>query len=86
MNNSNKSLESIKQEYISIIWTHKILEVQAEIYHIVNFILRVVNILIVVASTCGIVSLFFYNETIIKVLTTLLTSFSLAMLLVNYEF
>ena len=86
MKEHNKTLESIKQEYISIIWTHKIQETQAEIYHIANFLLRILNILIVVASTCGIVSLFFTDEIIIKIATTLLTAFSLAMLLVNYEF
>ncbi len=81
-----RTLNSIRQEYISVVWTHKIQEVQSDIYSISNTIFKVINIIVVALSTCGIITFFFMDELYIKIITSILSTFSLTLVLFNYEF
>ena len=52
-------LDVVRQQYASVVWTHKIQEKQADIYFKRYNCLETVNIIFASATSCGIVSTIF---------------------------
>ena len=52
-------LDVVRQQYASVVWTHKIQEKQADIYFKRYNLLEIVNIVFASLTSCGIVSTIF---------------------------
>ena len=61
----------IRQQYASVVWTHKIQEKQADIYSERYSGLEIANIIAAALTSCGIIGLIFQNENALwlKILT-----------------
>lgn len=72
--------DMIRQQFASVVWTHKIQEKQADVFSERYSMLETANIIVAALTTCGIVGLFFQNENSIwlKVLTAILSFATLA--------
>ena len=66
-------LEEVKQNYASVVWTHKIQEKQADIYAKRYQILETVNIILAAATSCGIITTIFVDGIIAKIITAILS-------------
>lgn len=74
MNNKYQLLlDEVRQNYASVVWTHKIQEKQADIYHEKYAKLETTNILAASATSCGIVSTIFCDNIWAKIITALLS-------------
>lgn len=71
-------LEEIRQNYASVVWTHKIQEKQADIYAKRYRILETINILMAAATSCGIITTIFVDNIIAKVIAAILSFGTLA--------
>lgn len=71
-------LDAVRQNFASVVWTHKIQEKQADIYADRYRKMETINIILSAATTCGIIALFSEDWVIIKVLTAVLSFGSLA--------
>lgn len=74
MEKDYKDLEDIvRTRYGSVAWTHKIHEKQAEIYDKEYGILAVINIIAASVTSAGIVSLIFTDNTLLKIVSALVS-------------
>ena len=71
-------LDVVRQQYASVVWTHKIQEKQADIYFKRYNCLETVNIIFASATSCGIVSTIFFGELCAKIITMFLSFVTLA--------
>lgn len=71
--NSYDTVEDItRQEFASVVWTHKIHEKQADIYETRYHLIEVINIICASLTAAGVISSIFQDGHIIKVGTALL--------------
>ncbi|MBR6403656.1 MAG: SLATT domain-containing protein [Eubacterium sp.] len=68
-----KLLDLVRQNYASVVWTHKIQEQQAEIYEEKYKLIETINIFSAALTSCGIFSTFYQDKLWIKVITILLS-------------
>jgi len=68
-------LDLIKQQFVSIVWTHKVQEKQADIYSERFSRLETVNIITAAITSCGIVAIFFDSDNVVCKVATAITSF-----------
>ncbi len=74
MNNGYQLLlDEVRQNYASVVWTHKIQEKQADIYHENYAKLETANIIAASATSCGIVSTIFCDNIWAKLIATVLS-------------
>ena len=74
MNNDYQLLlDEVRQNYASVVWTHKIQEKQADIYHEQYAKLETANILAASATSCGIVSTIFCDSIWAKIIAAVLS-------------
>ncbi|WP_314964946.1 SLATT domain-containing protein [Oribacterium sinus] len=74
MNNEYQLLlDEVRQNYSSVVWTHKIQEKQADIYHEKYAKLEAANILVASATSCGIVSTIFCDNIWAKIIAAALS-------------
>lgn len=71
-------LEEIRQNYASVVWTHKIQEKQADIYAKRYRVLETINILMAAATSCGIITTIFVDSIVAKVIAAILSFGTLA--------
>ena len=62
MNDYQVLCDLIRQQYASVVWTHKIQEKQADIYAERYSRLETINIITAALTSCGIVGMIFHNE------------------------
>ena len=78
MNNEYQMLlDEVRQNYASVVWTHKIQEKQADIYHEKYAKLETVNILVASVTSCGIVSTIFCDNIWAKIIAAVLSFITL---------
>ena len=70
-------LDEVRQNFASVVWTHKIQEKQADIYANRYKIFETCNIIFAGVTSCGVVAIFICEDYITKVLTTLVSFGSL---------
>jgi hypothetical protein len=68
-----KLLDLVRQNYASIVWTHKIQEQQAEIYEEKYRFIECINIFTAALTSCGVFSTFYQDQLWVKVITILLS-------------
>ena len=74
MEKEYKALEDqVRTRYASVAWTHKIQEKQAEIYDKRYAIIATINILAASITSAGIVSTFFTDGTVLKVISAIVS-------------
>lgn len=79
MNNQYQILlDEVRQNFASAVWTHKIQEKQADIYHEKYATLETINIIIASITSCGIVSTIFCNSIWTKIIATILSFFTVS--------
>jgi len=66
-------LEEVRQNFASVVWTHKIQEKQADIYAGRYNCFETINIFLAAVTSCGIITTIFVDETIPKILTALIS-------------
>lgn len=57
MHNSQILLDTVRQNFASVVWTHKIQEKQADIYSEKYRMLETINIVVAALTSCGVISL-----------------------------
>ena len=57
MHNSQILLDIVRQNFASVVWTHKIQEKQADIYSEKYRMLETINIVVAALTSCGVISL-----------------------------
>ena len=72
-NNRQILLDEVRQNYASVVWTHKIQEKQADIYARRYKCLSTINIIFAAATSCGIISSIFADSLAAKVITAILS-------------
>lgn len=73
-------LDVIRQNYASVVWTHKIQEKQSDIYAFYYKCLQIVNILVASLTSCGIIGIIFAGDKyqlILKITTAVLSFLTL---------
>ena len=80
-------LDEVRQNFASVVWTHKIQEKQADIYACQYKRLETCNIFFAGFTSCGVIAIFFCDEYITKIITTLVSfvAFSLSAYLKNFD-
>jgi hypothetical protein len=80
-------LDEVRQNFASVVWTHKTQEKQADIYANRYKIFETCNIIFAGVTSCGVVAIFLCDEYITKVLTTLVSfgSFFLSAYLKGFD-
>lgn len=74
MNNEYQILlDEVRQNYASVVWTHKTQEKQSDIYHEKYAKLEIANILAASATSCGIVSTIFCDNIWAKIIAAALS-------------
>ena len=68
-------LDLIKQQFVSIVWTHKVQEKQADIYNERFSRLETVNIITAAMTSCGIIAIFFDSDNLIYKVAAAIASF-----------
>ena len=71
-------LDEVRQNYASVVWTHKIQEKQADIYHRQYAKLETANILAASATSCGLVSTIFCDNIWAKIIAAILSFITIA--------
>lgn len=74
-------LDVVRQNYASVVWTHKIQEKQSDIYAFYYKCLQIVNILAASLTSCGIIGIIFAGDKyqlILKVITAVLSFITLS--------
>lgn len=66
----------IRQQFASVVWTHKIQEKQADIYAKRYSWLEIINIIMAASTSCGIIALIFKDDSLILKITTAIISFA----------
>ena len=77
-NNHQILLDEVRQNFASVVWTHKIQEKQADIYAEQYKLLETINILLAAATSCGIITTIFVDGIVAKVITACLSFGTLA--------
>ena len=62
MNDYQVVCDLIRQQFASVVWTHKIQEKQADIYAERYSMLETANIIVAALTSCGVVGLIFQGE------------------------
>lgn len=70
-------LDVVRQNYASVVWTHKTQEKQAEIYAKEYKILETVNIIAAALTSCGIIASIFYSNIVSQIITAILSFITL---------
>lgn len=80
-------LDEVRQNFASVVWTHKIQEKQADIYARRYKRFETCNIIFAGVTSCGVIAIFLCDGYITKVLTTLLSfgSFFLSAYLKGFD-
>lgn len=80
MNDYQAVYELIRQQFASVVWSHKIQEKQSDIYAEGYSILEFTNIIVAAATSCGIVGLIFQGEDSLglKIVTAIFSFVTLA--------
>ena len=72
-------LDVVRQNFASVVWTHKIQEKQADIYAERYKLLETINVIVAALTSCGVVSLVTDQECmLVKVVTCILSFATLA--------
>lgn len=71
-------LDLVRQTYASVVWTHKIQEKQADIYKEKWELIENLNIVAISITACGIISLIFTDQLLIKIGTSILSWITVA--------
>ncbi len=80
-------LDTVRQQYASVVWTHKIQEKQADIYAKKYRWLETVNIITATLTSCGIISCFFRTESMaLKIITAVLSFITIFVAAYNKSF
>lgn len=66
-------LDEVRQNFASVVWTHKIQEKQADIYANRYKKFETWNIILAGVTSCGVVAIFLCDGYIAKVITTLVS-------------
>lgn len=66
-------LDTVRQQFASVVWTHKIQEKQADQYAEKYKWFETVNIVAAALTACGIVSTIFQDGIVLKIITALLS-------------
>jgi len=69
--------DTIRQNYASVVWSHKIQEKQSDIYAKRFEVMEIIKILISSITTAGIISTIFSDKLVIKILTAIFSVISL---------
>lgn len=69
-------LDVVRQNFASVVWTHKIQEKQADIYSQRYKQLETINIIVAALTSCGVVSLVSNQECILLKIVTCILSFA----------
>ncbi len=77
MDKNNVLLAVARQNYASVVWTHKIQEKQAEIYAKEYKTLETINIIVAALTSCGIIASIFCSSIISQILTAVLSFITL---------
>lgn len=72
-NNYQLLLDEVRQNYAGVVWTHKIQEKQADIYHEQYSKIETANILAASATSCGIVSAILCDSIWAKIIAAVLS-------------
>ena len=67
----------IRQNYASVVWTHKVQEKQAEIYNKRYGILETINVFVAALTSCGIITTIFLDNLLAQIVTTILSFITL---------
>lgn len=80
-------LDEVRQNFASVVWTHKIQEKQADIYARRYKRFETCNIIFAGVTSCGVIAIFLCDDYITKVLTTLVSfgSFFLSAYLKGFD-
>lgn len=79
-------LDTVRQQYASVVWTHKIQEKQADLYAGQYKWLETINIIAAALTTCGIIGVIFNDGIALKVVTALISFVSVAISAYNKSF
>lgn len=71
--------DNVRHTYMSVVWSHKIQEKQADIYSSQYKLLETVRLFLSALTSVGLITLLFSNQTIIKI-TSAIVSFGLTFL------
>lgn len=71
-------LDIVRHNYASAVWTHKIQEKQAEIYHKQYAALESINIIAAAFTSCGIITTIFVDSLIAKIASAVLAFLTLS--------
>ena len=77
-NNYQILLDEVRQNFASVVWTHKVQEKQADIYAKHYKRLETANIIAAAPTSCGIVSVIFCNELTTKIIAAICSFVTLA--------
>lgn len=80
-------LDEVRQNFASVVWTHKIQEKQADIYASRYKMFETCNNIFAGFTSCGVIAIFFYDEYITKIITTFVSfiAFFLSAYLKNFD-
>lgn len=79
-------LDTVRQQYASVVWTHKIQEKQADLYAEKYRKLETVNIFVASLTACGIVSTIFKDGIVLKIITAVLSFVTVFIAAYNMSF
>lgn len=71
-------LDEVRQNFASVVWTHKIQEKQADYYRKKYTRLETTNIIVAAVTSCGILSLLFCDAFATKIITAILSFITLS--------
>jgi len=78
MNKEKVLLDIVRQNFASVVWTHKIQEKQAEMYAKEYKVLETINIIVAALTSCGIIASIFSSNIISQIITAILSFFTLS--------
>lgn len=79
-------LDTVRQQYASVVWTHKIQEKQADIYAQKYRLFETVNIVSAAFTACGIVGCIFKEEMVLKIITAVFSFITIFIAAYNKSF
>lgn len=79
-------LDTVRQQYASVVWSHKIQEKQADLYAEKYKTYETASIFVASLTACGIVSIIFVNNCVCEILTALLSFLSVYLTAYNKSF
>ena len=79
-------LDTVRQQYASVIWTHKIQEKQADIYGERYRLFETLNILSAALTSCGIIACIFEEGIVYRIITAILSFITIFIAAYNKSF